>query len=121
MVPVMPAQVVVGVALLDGSGRLLVAQRREPVALAGFWELPGGKVDPGETDRDALVRECQEELGVTIELLDRVGGDLPIGANGVLRVWSARVVDGELRAIEHAELRCVIWTGCRRTDHSSRI
>jgi 8-oxo-dGTP diphosphatase len=97
----MTAQVVVGVALLDGSGRLLVAQRRAPAALAGFWELPGGKVDPDETDRDALVRECQEELGVTIELLDRVGGDLPIGGC--------------------PPKRCVIWTGCRRTDRSSRI
>ena len=103
----MSRQVVVGVALLDSDRRLLVAQRAEPAALAGFWELPGGKVDPGETDEEALVRECEEELGVTVELLERVGSDLPIGETGVLRVWSGRVRSGQLTAIEHAELRWV--------------
>jgi 8-oxo-dGTP diphosphatase len=108
MVPAMAQQVVVGVALLDDAGHVLVAQRNEPAALAGFWELPGGKVDPGETDEQALVRECKEELAITIELHDRVGDDLPIGAHGILRVWSARIVSGELTAIEHTELR---WVG----------
>ena len=60
-----------------------------------------------KSDRAALVRECREELGVAVELADRVGPDLPIGATGILRVWSGRVVAGELRAIEHAELRWV--------------
>jgi 8-oxo-dGTP diphosphatase len=113
MVPAMAQQVVVGAALIDGAGRVLAAQRSEPPALAGFWELPGGKVDPGESDRDALVRECREELGVTIELLDRVNGDLPIGRNGTLRVWSARIVAGELTALEHTELR---WVGVEDLD-----
>jgi 8-oxo-dGTP diphosphatase len=100
-------QVVVGVALLDGTGRLLVACRAEPPSLAGFWELPGGKVDDGETDEVALIRECREELDVEVELGARVGNDLPIGTTGVLRVWSGRVVAGEVRAVEHAELRWV--------------
>jgi 8-oxo-dGTP diphosphatase len=113
MVPAMREQVVVGAALLDGSGRVLVAQRRAPATLAGFWELPGGKVDAGESDRDALVRECREELDITIELIDRVGDDLPIGSHGTLRVWSARVVEGAPRAIEHAELR---WIGSDALD-----
>ena len=78
-----------------------------PAALAGYWELPGGKVDPGESDNAAVVRECEEELGVTVELIDRIGDDLSIGVHGILRVWSARIVGGELRAIEHAELRWV--------------
>jgi 8-oxo-dGTP diphosphatase len=108
IVPRVTGQIVVGVALLDDAGHLLVAQRNEPAALAGFWELPGGKVDPGETDETALVRECQEELGVTVTLIDRVGGDLPIGQHGTLRIWSGRIATGELRAIEHAELR---WVG----------
>jgi 8-oxo-dGTP diphosphatase len=113
MVPAMTGQVVVGAAIVDGAARLLVAQRCEPPELAGFWELPGGKVDPGESDYLALVRECQEELGVTIELIDRVGDDLPIGSYGTLRVWSARVVDGTPRAIEHSELR---WIGSDALD-----
>jgi 8-oxo-dGTP diphosphatase len=109
----MAQQVVVGAAIVDGARHVLVAQRSEPAALAGFWELPGGKVDPGETDPAALVRECQEELGVTIELIARLGADLPIGKHGILRVWSARVVSGELTAIEHAELR---WIGADELD-----
>ena len=98
-------QVVVGAALIDDQNRLLAAQRSEPPALAGFWELPGGKVDPGETDEAALVRECREELGVDIMLGARVGRDWPIGEYGVLRVWLATIVSGDLAAHEHAALR----------------
>ena len=96
---------VVGAAILDGD-RLLAARRREPPELAGGWELPGGKVDPGETDEQALVRECHEELGVVIRLLDRVGGDWPMGSSAVLRVWTAEVVNGTPQPLEdHSELR----------------
>jgi 8-oxo-dGTP diphosphatase len=96
---------VVGAAILDGD-RLLAARRLEPPELAGGWELPGGKVDPGETDEEALVRECREELGVVIRLLERVGGDWPMGTTAILRVWTAEVVDGTPRPLEdHSELR----------------
>jgi 8-oxo-dGTP diphosphatase len=98
--------VVVGAAILDG-GRLLAARRSEPPALAGGWELPGGKVEPGEDDQAALVRECREELGVEIALGERVGGDWPMpGPTLLLRVWTATVVAGEPRPLEdHSELR----------------
>jgi 8-oxo-dGTP diphosphatase len=96
---------VVGAAILDGT-RLLAARRVEPPELAGGWELPGGKVDAGETDEEALVRECKEELGVVIRLLDRVGGDWPMGTTAVLRVWTAEVVDGTPEPLEdHSEVR----------------
>ena len=55
---------VVAVALLDNDGRILLAQRPEGKKMAGLWEFPGGKVDPGETPERALIRELQEELGV---------------------------------------------------------
>ena len=97
-------QVVVGAAILDGA-RLLVAQRAAPSAEAGKWELPGGKVEPGETDEEALVRECREELGVEVMLGRRVGRDWPIGQYGVLRVWVATIVAGTLERREHAALR----------------
>ncbi|MFC5187334.1 (deoxy)nucleoside triphosphate pyrophosphohydrolase [Actinomadura harenae] len=101
----MSVSVVVGAAIISG-GRLLAAQRAEPAELAGGWEFPGGKVDPGETDEQALVRECEEELGVRVVLGDRVGGDWPLVLGGaVLRVWTATVVEGEPQALEHLALR----------------
>lgn len=55
---------VTAVALIDADGRVLLAQRPEGKSLAGLWEFPGGKVEPGETPEAALIRELQEELGI---------------------------------------------------------
>ncbi|MCE6952221.1 (deoxy)nucleoside triphosphate pyrophosphohydrolase [Cereibacter sphaeroides] len=52
------------VALIDGDGRVLLAQRPEGKSLAGLWEFPGGKVEQGETPEAALIRELREELGI---------------------------------------------------------
>jgi len=52
-------------ALIDADGRILLAQRPEGKALAGLWEFPGGKVEPGETPEACLIREMEEELGIT--------------------------------------------------------
>ena len=52
------------VALIDPDGRVLLAQRPEGKSLAGLWEFPGGKVEPGETPEAALIRELHEELGI---------------------------------------------------------
>ncbi|NCT11229.1 MAG: 8-oxo-dGTP diphosphatase MutT [Rhodobacterales bacterium] len=52
------------VALIDSDGRVLLAQRPEGKSLAGLWEFPGGKVEPGETPEAALIRELREELGI---------------------------------------------------------
>ncbi|WP_299653585.1 8-oxo-dGTP diphosphatase MutT [uncultured Jannaschia sp.] len=52
------------VALIDPDGRVLLAQRPEGKSMAGLWEFPGGKVEPGETPEAALIRELQEELGI---------------------------------------------------------
>ncbi|HXA61603.1 MAG TPA: (deoxy)nucleoside triphosphate pyrophosphohydrolase [Streptosporangiaceae bacterium] len=98
---------VVGAAIIR-NGRLLAAQRAEPAALAGGWEFPGGKVDPGESDEDALVRECFEELGVRVVLGERIGGDWPLGETSettLMRVWTAEIVEGEPQPLEHLDLR----------------
>ena len=55
-------------ALVVEGGRVLVARRLRPVALAGLWEFPGGKVEPGESPRCALARELVEELGLEVEV-----------------------------------------------------
>jgi 8-oxo-dGTP diphosphatase len=85
--------VVVGAALLD-AGRLLAARRSAPPELAGRWELPGGKVEPGELPEDALVRELREELGVETEVVERVPGEWPLKSPYVLHVWTARLLPG---------------------------
>jgi 8-oxo-dGTP diphosphatase len=58
---------VVAAALIDADNRVLIAQRPPGKALAGLWEFPGGKVDPGERPEAALIRELDEELGITVE------------------------------------------------------
>ena len=55
---------VAAVALIDQDGRVLIAQRPEGKAMAGLWEFPGGKLEPGETPEAALIRELREELGI---------------------------------------------------------
>lgn len=60
----MKVLLVAAVALIDPDGRVLLAQRPEGKAMAGLWEFPGGKVEPGETPEAALIRELHEELGI---------------------------------------------------------
>jgi 8-oxo-dGTP diphosphatase len=98
--------IIVGAAIIAG-GRVLAAERAEPPEMAGKWEFPGGKVEPGEDELAALVRECEEELGVAIEVGGRVGEDIVLGhGRAILRVYAARLVNGaQPRPIEHAELR----------------
>ncbi|TQM67653.1 8-oxo-dGTP diphosphatase [Actinomadura hallensis] len=93
-----------GAAIVCG-GRLLSAQRAEPPEWAGGWELPGGKVDPGESDEDALVREIYEELAVKVRLKERIGGDWPLAERTVFRVWIVEIVEGEPQPLEHLALR----------------
>ncbi|HVX47266.1 MAG TPA: NUDIX domain-containing protein [Mycobacteriales bacterium] len=100
--------VVVAGAVVAG-GKLLVAQRAHPDELAGRYELPGGKVEPGEPSLSALVREWDEELGVQIVPGRRIGPDIVLGRR-VLRVWRARIRSGVPEAREHAGLR---WVGPR--------
>ena len=108
--------VVVATALLR-TGRVLVAQRTRPPALAGRWELPGGRVETDEEESAAVVRECREELGTEVVADGRVGTDLPITA-GVLRVHCAKPApDGqEPQALEHAAVRWVDATQLADVD-----
>jgi len=63
----MKTVLVVAAALIDGDGRVLLAQRPEGKSLAGQWEFPGGKVEEGETPEIALIRELEEELGIVVK------------------------------------------------------
>ncbi|CAL1690026.1 CTP pyrophosphohydrolase [Brevundimonas subvibrioides] len=63
----LPVVLVVAAALVDVDGRVLIAKRPEGKALAGLWEFPGGKVEPGERPEAALIRELNEELGIDVQ------------------------------------------------------
>ena len=58
---------VAAVALVDADGRVLLAQRPEGKSMAGLWEFPGGKVEPGESPEETLIRELHEELGIAVK------------------------------------------------------
>lgn len=105
----MPTQIVVAAAVISGD-RVLVAQRARPPELAGRWELPGGKVAPGESERDALARELAEELGLAagdIAVGDRLGADIPLNETMTLRAYRVRLLDGEPHPRDHRALRWV--------------
>ena len=59
-----PALIVPAIALVDADNRILLAQRPQGKDFAGYWEFPGGKIEKGETPKDALIREIREELGI---------------------------------------------------------
>ena len=84
---------VVGAAIAR-DGMMLAARRVEPESLAGGWELPGGKVEPGESHGEALVREVAEELHVAVTLGEEIGDGWPLGDRYWMRVWIAFLEPG---------------------------
>jgi 8-oxo-dGTP diphosphatase len=98
---------VVGAAIVSG-GRVLAARRTAPATAAGRWEFPGGKVEPGETPEQALVREVSEELACTVAVVDWLAGEVAVGDTHLLTVAVARLVSGEPAPHEHDRVR---WLG----------
>ena len=109
--------VAVGIAV-DPSGHLLVGQRPVGKAYAGQWEFPGGKLEPGETDYQALVREFREELGLEVLLARPLFSCLHNYPDRKveLRLWQVTDFHGEARGLEGQELRWVNPTDLRSLD-----
>jgi len=107
-----PPIVVVGAVVLQ-HGRVLAARRSRPAELRGFWELPGGKVEPGEEHGAAVVREVREELGCEVRVTGRLAGEQPIGGGRTLQVWCVEIVTGEPVPHEHDAVR---WLGPEELD-----
>ncbi|MGL4307060.1 MAG: (deoxy)nucleoside triphosphate pyrophosphohydrolase [Mycobacteriaceae bacterium] len=98
-------EVAAGALIVDRC--LLMAQRSYPSELAGLWELPGGKVEQGESPSQALVREWQEELGVTVAVGSQIGVDVQLKTGRVLRAYEVRMMSGQLHPTEHQGIRWV--------------
>ncbi|WP_043447578.1 NUDIX domain-containing protein [Arthrobacter sp. L77] len=104
---------IVGAAVVDSLARptrLLVARRSAPPQFAGMWEFPGGKVEAGEDCDAALLRELEEELGVTARLGSEIIGPgpqgWPLNERAAMRVWLAEVTAGEAMPLQdHDDLR----------------
>ena len=103
---------VVGAAILR-DGAVLAARRTAPAEAAGRWEFPGGKVEPGESPADALVREIGEELGCAIEVTGWLPGTALIGERHELRVAIAVLTKGEPTPTEHDLIR---WVAAAELD-----
>lgn len=103
-------------ALIWNGDRFLACQRPPQKARGRMWEFVGGKVEPGETRQQALIRECREELGITVSVgeifmeLDHVYPDLTIH----LTLFCASIVQGTPRLLEHMDLR---WMTAEEIDH----
>ena len=100
---------VVAALILDGD-RFLICQRPETKARALLWEFPGGKVEPGETKPQALIRECQEELDITLDVTREFMAvtheypDLTVH----LTVFESTIREGSPRMLEHHDMKWVL-------------
>jgi mutator protein MutT len=100
-----PIDVVAGV-IRGEDGRFLITQRLADDTLGGYWEFPGGKVEPGEELRDALRRELLEELGVTTDIGEQLHHAVHPYPDRDVRLYffAARIRTGEPRKLEVADL-----------------
>lgn len=96
-------------ALIRDGERFLICQRPKSKASPLLWELPGGKIEPGETMKDALSRECREELGITLEVGDVFGDTVCAYAEITIHlfVFAAIITEGTPQLREHNALRWI--------------
>lgn len=96
-------------ALIRQGEKFMIFQRPESKTRAFQWEFVGGKVEPGETLEEALIRECREEIGVTVRVgdvfteVDHEYPDITIH----LTLFNAEIADGVPRRLEHKDIRCI--------------
>lgn len=104
-----PEPLLVVCAILEHQGKVLVARRGPSMDMAGYWEFPGGKVEPNESAEVALVREIKEELGLEIEVRVALpASDWDDGKRHIrLLPFVCRLLGGELCLLEHDAIEWV--------------
>ena len=115
---------VAAAVMLRADGReFLLAQRPEGKVYAGYWEFPGGKVEPGETVRQALVRELQEELGITVTACSPWLTRQFTYPHATVRLnfWRVTAWDGEIGITAPLEHSAVDWLACGDAPHVEPI
>ena len=96
-------------AIIEKDNKILIARRKEGKKLAGLWEFPGGKVDPGETPEECLRRELFEEFGIDTEINDFICSSeytYPHGAIELL-VYKVTYISGEFHLTDHDEIKWI--------------
>ena len=103
----MPKEIHVSAAILVQNGKILAAQRAARDLMGGLWELPGGKIEPGESAEACLTRELEEELGIAAEVMDlfcSVIHDYPTFRIHLYAFW-CKLLSGPVEKREHQALR----------------
>lgn len=95
---------VVGAAIIKNQ-QVLAMQRSEEMTLSGFWEFPGGKIELGESDKEALIREIKEELNIEIEITEYINEYSYKYNFGLvsLKVYTAKIISGSITLREHSD------------------
>jgi 8-oxo-dGTP diphosphatase len=111
---------IVAAALIDAEGKILVQRRPAGKMMAGLWEFPGGKIEPGETPEFALVRELDEELGITVDaarLTPAAFASEPVaGRHMLLMLYMCRSWEGSPSALDAEELLWCMPESLRALD-----
>lgn len=96
-------------ALIWNGDRMLICRRPEGKMCAGCWEFPGGKVEAGETEAEAVRRECQEELGIELDVGGKLGDVVYAYPQRTvhLNLYACRIARGVPRCLEHSDMRWI--------------
>ena len=96
-------------AIIIKENRVLIAERAPSENLAGKWEFPGGKIEPGETPKECLKREIREELEVDIDVLDRFGESIYVYSSGTIKLMAfwCQWISGDFRLNVHSRIEWV--------------
>lgn len=96
-------------AVIERDGKFLITKRMEASPMGHCWEFPGGKIEPGETIEECVIRECQEEIAVTIEPIRRLREEFYDYPHGYVHLWFVlcRLKEGEPKPIQCREAKWI--------------